>query len=123
MKKKPRLKVLILGSNPSRKGGSCPSMRKLKDWLDVLNLDIVSFCNVSHKHGPVSLKDVDHVYVRKICTGYDKIVTLGTTANYALVLMGIPHGCLPHPSGLNRQLNQSGFIEQKIEKCLEYLWT
>jgi hypothetical protein len=116
------MRVLILGSNPSTKGGTCPTIRKLKTWLDALDLNIVSFCNVANSHGPISLKDVKREYIHEISQGYDKIITLGATAGYALSLMGIRHYSLPHPSGLNRKLNQPGFIEQELSKCREYLW-
>lgn len=117
------MKVLILGSNPSKKGGHSPSIGKLKLWLDVLGLNIVSFCNVANTYGPVNLKDIKHDYLREICPRYDKIITLGKTANYAMVLMGFSHYSLPHPSGLNRQLNNSEFLNEKLKECRDYLWT
>jgi hypothetical protein len=116
------MKILVLGLNPTSKGGSCGTIRRLKTWLDELGLDIVSFDNISHKQGSVNLRNIDGQYVREISVGYDKIITLGKTADTALDIMGIHHFCLPHPSGLNRQLNQSGYVDQKLKECKDYLW-
>lgn len=117
------MKVLVLGRNPSKRGGSSPTIRRLKSWMDALELDFVSFDNVSHRFGSINLKDIDHKHVREICRGYDKILTLGTAASTALDIMAIDHFSLPHPSGLNRQLNQRSFIQQKLDSCWDYIWT
>lgn len=49
----------------------------------------------------------------------DKIVALGNAASKAL--KWIPHFKLPHPSGLNRQLNNKSFVLAKLLECKKWL--
>jgi uracil-DNA glycosylase len=56
----------------------------------------------------------------------DYIITLGKTAEKALVMMkltetGYDYYAMPHPSGLNRQLNDPKFIQEKIKGLQNYL--
>lgn len=121
MHKKQTLKVLVLGCNPSKKGGKSQTLKKLDKWLDFLDLKYVSFCNVSHTYGPVNVKDIDHEYVRSIVGSYKKILTLGVTSSRVLSVMGIQHFGLPHPSGCNRNLNDKSYETQKLINCKKYL--
>jgi uracil-DNA glycosylase len=50
----------------------------------------------------------------------DRIIALGKTAEKALTLLHIPHMAMPHPSGLNRKLNDKTYVEQKIKELVEY---
>lgn len=51
----------------------------------------------------------------------DKIVALGKTAERALQMLGIEHFAMPHPSGLNRKLNDPEYVAEKINGLREYL--
>lgn len=51
------------------------------------------------------------------------IVSLGKTADIALTLLRIPHYAMPHPSPINRQLNNQQFIDSKINGLIKYLQT
>lgn len=56
----------------------------------------------------------------------DYIIALGKTAEKALMMMKIQETgynffAMPHPSGLNRQLNDPKFIEEKIKSLIEYM--
>jgi uracil-DNA glycosylase len=51
----------------------------------------------------------------------DKIVALGKVSAKALTLLGIHFYEMPHPSGLNRQLNDISFIEEKINGLKTYI--
>lgn len=115
------MKVLVLGLNPSRRLGKSPTLKVLYKWLDVLDLETVSFCNIFHGYDKFSLKDIEHAYVREISKSYGKIITLGAKTGHVLDLMGICHFNLPHPSGLNRQLNNLKFVEDRLEACKTYL--
>lgn len=117
--------MLVLGLSPSKRlGKKSPTIRKLYDWLDVLGLDIVSFSNISSLMGSsaINVKDIDYKYVKEISKHYEKIITLGITSDRILNIMGIDHFSLPHPSGLNRQLNDSDFATNALKKCKDYLW-
>jgi uracil-DNA glycosylase len=51
----------------------------------------------------------------------DKIVALGKTAEKALTLLGYDFYAMPHPSGLNRKLNDKDYIEEKIKGLRDYI--
>lgn len=103
------MKVLILGQNPSKRGHKCGSHKRLYKWMDEWNLNLVSFDNVSQKFGRFNKKDVDSQYLAETCKGYSKILTLGRNAGEVLNSLGINHFGLPHPSGLNRKLNDKSY--------------
>ncbi len=115
------MKVLVLGLNPSKKGRKAPTLKVLDKWLEHLDVRIVSFDNIYMDYGSFSLKDVDEDYVKNICFNYEKIVSLGEKASHLLRIVGIDHFKLPHPSGLNRQLNNKEYVEKQLNSCYKYL--
>lgn len=50
----------------------------------------------------------------------DRIVALGKTATKALTLLQLKFYELPHPSGLNRKINNPQYVEEKIKKLVEF---
>ena len=115
------MSTLIVGSNPSvAKSGK--SLLKLFKWVST---PIFSFTNVSTICTPNNrpLKKSEY-QLERLCTecqNYDKIITLGNTANEALTLLGIQHFQLPHPSGLNRKLNNKEYLTKVLSECQKYL--
>jgi hypothetical protein len=112
------LKVIVFGLSPSTKGGKSKSLTKLKLWLDYIDLQYVSFDNIFWTPG----ETVNAKWIEEISKNYDKIVALGVATGSVLSCLGIDHYTLPHPSGLNRKLNDSEYVNQKLNKCKEYLW-
>jgi uracil-DNA glycosylase len=51
----------------------------------------------------------------------DKVIALGRTAEKALTLLRLDFYAMPHPSGLNRKLNDPKYIEEKIKGLISYL--
>lgn len=51
----------------------------------------------------------------------DKVIALGKTASKALTLLRIPHYAMPHPSGMNRLLNDPTYVAEKINGLKEFL--
>lgn len=115
-------KILVIGLNPTklpipRQGGS---VSRFSQWMDRLNINIVSFTNLSpdpYWDG----KEIDEPFLRQSIEGYDKIIVWGNSVSKYVKKMGIEHFVLPHPSPLNRQINDHDFIEQKLKECEEYL--
>lgn len=118
------MQIIVVGSNPGHKNMG-HSMRNLYRWLDYLNVEVVSFTNVSlfktfnnrvlHKNQYELDRLDDEV------SSYNKIVALGNTASKALELINKDHFKLPHPSPRNRQLNNLQFINCKLDSCLKYI--
>lgn len=117
-------KILVIGLNPTklavpRKGGA---VHRFSRWLDEIGIDIVSFTNLSpdpHWDG----KQIDESFLRQSMEGYSKIVVWGNSVSKYLKKMDVEHFVLPHPSPLNRQINNPEFIAQKLKECKEYLST
>lgn len=125
------MRVLIVGQNPSThnltphvpfKGSS--SGRTLDRWLAQLGLDgsvviIVNASDVVGRRPRISELRQDITW---FC--YDKIVALGELASRSLLLSGCPfqrYFRLPHPSGLNRKLNDKKRLAEQLEACYHYI--
>jgi len=115
------LKILFLGLNPSRRLGKSPSLKTLNIWIDELKIQYYSFDNIYPGYNSFSLKDIKKEYLREIVFSYDKVLALGSKVSDILDLMGINHFKLPHPSGLNRQLNNKTYIYSTLRSCKNYL--
>lgn len=115
------MRVLVVGLNPSRKGGSSSSLKRLYEWMNYLNLEIVSFTNLYEDYE--IRKDKSQIdTVRTISKEYDKIIALGQVVSIALSNVDIDCCSLPHPSGLNRKMNDKEYVHKQLEACKNYLY-
>jgi len=112
--------IVFVGDKPSSKmkpgarpfeGASCEP--RLYEWLNTLLgpqdlFKIINQCDYAYAN-------LYAVHIR------DKVkyVALGNNASDALGK--IPHFKLPHPSGMNRQINNKEFIEKKLKECRSWL--
>lgn len=115
------MKVLVVGLNPSVKHGESSTIRTLYGWFDQLNLDKVSFINLYDDY-KINYKNTNLKYIQEISKKYNKILALGMAVSNSLLDMDVNHFRLPHPSGLNRQLNNKEFVQRELEECKYYLW-
>ena len=116
-------RVLVVGINPSsaRTDKICQSIKRLVGWADALGLQHYSFVNCIGHPGPYSHRDVEYEFLQECAKGYDKVLALGGFPSKALNRIGVEHFMLPHPSGLNRKLNDKQYEQDILEKCGEYL--
>lgn len=132
------MKVLFIGQNPSKTNmdenvafvGS-RSYGTLVGWIKKLGLKNGEsiFVNASRKLGKVGVRDIDeHGMFEAMMNEPDKIVCLGKYAEKAWNKMAHLYGwtrintfTLPHPSGLNRKLNDPKYVSSMLDKCKEYL--
>ena len=137
-------RVLFIGSNPSQKSSKTVpfwhdtrSRMVLDKWLlnAQIPIEYIDFLNVSMLPTPNNrplktteirgcLNRLEIDITKHIRPDY--IIALGKTAEKALIMMkltetGYDYFAMPHPSGLNRQLNDSKFIEEKIKGLIEYM--
>lgn len=135
------MKVLFLGSNPSCKSGKTlpfwhdtKSAVTLCNWIYQLKSDeVIHFVynNVVNtptpKNRPLKISEIKAALpileAAIALDGPTHIVALGKSAEKALTLLRIKHYAMPHPSGLNRQLNDKKFVAEKIKGLQEYLET
>lgn len=136
-------KVVLIGSNPSQKSGSilpfwydAKSTAVINKWMeqvhkdDNIELESVHFGNVANivtpNNRPLKMSEIKAALPRldkfiNVDVVPDKVIALGRTAEKALTLLGIPHYAMPHPSGLNRLLNDPAYVTEKINGLKEYL--
>lgn len=136
------LNIIFVGSNPSV-ASSIPvpfwrnvkSTKVLHSWLNQLGNvdDNLHFFNVSDQptenNRPLKLSEIranlntlnDKLNVFRFHGIEIKVVALGKTAEKALTLLRVPHYAMPHPSGLNRLLNDPLYVQEKINGLKNYI--
>lgn len=139
----PEGKVVFLGSNPSCSSpyddpfSHCKSATKiLSEWIPAIGLtrDDVYFVNVANyktpKNRPLKKSEIKAELPRLAVQLKGHIlVALGKSAQQAVALLASLNllsaddlkktVCMPHPSGLNRQLNDKDWVRQQIIACKE----
>lgn len=121
-------KVLVLGQNPGNrsfkkkdgKPNTASAIGRLYEWMTEIGVNTYSFHNVCYQTGKVTKKDIDYELLKTVTSGYKRVIALGEFASYALTKIGVDHFKLPHPSGLNRQINDKSFVKQKLKECKKY---
>ena len=117
------MRLLIVGINPAKGGPKIKgALSRLSCWMDAIGVKHWSFTNCIFNPGPYSYKDVDFKHLSHCTNGYDKVVALGGFPSRALTELGIDHHVLPHPSGLNRNLNDKDYEKAQVKKCKEYIY-
>jgi hypothetical protein len=114
--------VIVIGLNPTklavpRKGGA---WHRFQEWLDYLGIDKVSFTNISpDPHW--DKKQMDTTFLKESISEHAQVIAWGPSVSKYLTKMDVEHFVLPHPSPLNRQINDRDFINRKLDECKEYL--
>ena len=96
-------------------------MKNLNLWLDFLEISFFSFVNVSSRVGSISKNDWELDFLELCSKGNTGVISLGKVASVALDTLNIPHYELPHPSPLNRQLNDREFMMTILRDCKLYI--
>lgn len=116
--------IIIVGQNPGKAvdhPNESPSLRRLYNWLSILGVKEFKFTNTVNKTGKVSTSDIDYKKLFTSTEKYGKILALGNFASAALSKMNVEHFKLPHPSPLNRLLNDKNYEQNILKECKEYL--
>lgn len=96
-------------------------MRRLRKWASELGLTSYGFVNAVPTTGKVNVSMVDFPLLTSHCSSYDRVVALGNFASKCLRKADVDHFKLPHPSGLNRLLNNPEFELLQLHNCKEYI--
>lgn len=134
--------IVFIGSNPSIKSSKLTpfwndtkSAKILRSWLEQLkdSDSELFFYNVSDKptenNRPLKMSEIKEnlqSLKNKLAIFSEhkmeiKVIALGKTAEKALTLLRIPHIAMPHPSGLNRKLNDKAYVQEKIDALIKYV--
>lgn len=116
-------RVLVVGINPSsvKNVNLNTTIRRLPKWIESLDCGIVSFVNCIPDPGDYKFSDIDFDLLKKHADEYAKVVALGNFPSKALKKINVNHFTLPHPSGLNRKLNDKAYELDQLVKCKEYI--
>lgn len=120
------MKVLVIGMNPSKQGRvgakENSTVKKLHEWMTDLGVKHFSFSNsYEHTTDKIPLSQINYDRLFTLTQNYGKIIALGNFASEALDKINVSHFKLPHPSPLNRQLNDKNFERHVLENCRNYL--
>jgi|TARA_A100001388_G_C28769974_1_gene503210 hypothetical protein len=122
-------KVIVVAQNPGpgqpylRKDGDMnagSTIGKMHQWMQYIGIETFSFANTYPYPGQFTKKDINYNRLNKLTNGYDKVIALGNVASEALSKIGVEHFKLPHPSGLNRKLNDKKYVNKVLKECYEY---
>ena len=129
--------ILFVASNPSRLNkdpdiamiGS-KSEKTFNGWAEYLvpsgDYKVVNVSNqVTEGNRPLKKTEFDLLGLcnHAIHPSVTKIVAMGNIAASALDQIGIKYYKIPHPSPLNRFLNNTTQVESVLEDCKKYLGT
>ena len=117
--------LLIIGHSPSpsskvREGN--PTLKRLDRWLDACGVGIYSFTNLQPSSS-LSIKnlEINKTLFHKMVKNYRKVITLGKEVKHYTNKMGYNFYELPHPSPLNRNLNDKKYEKSVIKGLQIYL--
>lgn len=127
-------KILFVGSNPSNSSvcdqafhGSTRSSKILTSWCKRLTGAFIHVNVVNKKtenNRPLKKSEItsalNELASNIRCFQPTHIIALGKTASTALTLLGVDFFEMPHPSGLNRKLNDKTYMENRLNQLEQY---
>lgn len=114
--------IVFIGDRPSMKNldtnvpfVGTQSYRRLLEWIWKMDIDISQV--VMHTKDSLWLHNLRH----NANYGSDKVICLGNKSSDLLGKHGVHHYKLPHPSGLNRKLNDGKWLDKQLRECKKWL--
>ena len=110
---------VFVGLDPGPKAYSSKrgTMSTLDDWCQRMHVTQYSFFNIREDKGV----PIDWMWVATTALQSEIHVALGNEASAALTALKVPHFKLPHPSGLNRKLNDKAYVDRVLRDCATYI--
>lgn len=115
--------VIFIGMQPSKAvyRRNC-TLDRFGAWVDTLGLRFVSFHNaIIDPNLPQRMTSVDYELLRKSVHNYSYVVALGNLASTALSRIAVEHFRMPHPSPLNRLLNDRSYEQKMLHELRSYI--
>lgn len=129
-----QLTILFIGSNPSNRASSndaftedTVSGRILREWIKGID-GMILFDNIASQKTPDNrpLNQNERALARVSLLerinriNPTRLVALGKAASGELTRLKLEHLEMPHPSGLNRKLNDKSYVAEKICALQDY---
>jgi len=128
------LTILFIGSNPSHTASSTEAFtedtvsgRILRSWIEgisgtILFDNIVS--QITENNRPLNSNEMALASVSLLerikRINPDRLVALGKSASNTLQKLNLKFFEMPHPSGLNRKLNDKAYCDEKLSALKQY---
>ena len=127
--------ILFVGSNPSHLNNNphipfhgSRSEKNFNEWSNRLvpngNYKVVNVSNALTPHNrPLREDEFDllTLSINALDPEINRVIALGNTASIALEMIGIKYFKLPHPSPLNRKINNKIYLDAILEECEKWL--
>jgi len=117
-------KVIFIGMQPSKAAyrRNC-TLDRFGAWIDTLGLRFVSFHNaIVDPNLPQKLSSVDYELLRESVHNYSYVVALGNLVSNSLKRIDTQHFKMPHPSPLNRLLNDRSYEHEMLNRLRSYIY-
>jgi len=117
-------RVIFIGMQPSkaRFRRNC-ALDRFGAWVDTLGLRFVSFHNaIIDPDLAQRPSSVDYDLLRESVHNYSYVVALGNLASTALKRIDVDHFKMPHPSPLNRLLNDRSYEQSMLYELRSYIY-
>ena len=125
--------IIFVGDKPSSKNidpdipfVGTQSYKKLLEWIGEMDINIMDVKLTNQDQIKIVERNSETIHP-KIYDRFmenaetDKFIALGNIASGKLNKVGIEHFKLPHPSGLNRKINDKKYIKDQLKLCKEYI--
>lgn len=110
--------ILIIGHSPAKKNIlTSPTMKRLHKWMDECGIRFYGFTNLCPE--PKSKLKEEDIYLAGLSN--HRIIALGGFVSKYLTRLGVEHFAAPHPSPLNRNLNDKSFENKIINNLRIYI--
>jgi len=98
------------------------SYKTLLNWIADMHLDITRVRIYNQSDRPFD-GDSERFLIKGVTSGKLKVIALGKKAAEYLQTLDLPdYYALPHPSGLNRQLNDKKKLKETLSQCQSYIY-
>lgn len=119
------MRVIVVGMNPSNTDNRFhfknPTVRKTNKWMSDCGVQYFSWANTFNKKGTPRESKVDKEQLKSLIEPYDRVVALGSFSSTVIEKLGVNHFKMPHPSPLNRQLNDKSYEADMVKACKAYI--
>jgi len=110
--------IIFVGDKPSKKNvdpdvafvGTL-SYKRLLEWIWIMNIDI----------SDVKMINISKMWKYEPYGASKRVIALGKNAAKAIEYWAPNAFILPHPSGLNRKLNDKKWLNSELKKCRKWL--
>lgn len=120
----PLTNTIFVGIQPSRaKFRKNCALDRFALWMDCLDISRVTFHNaIPDELLPQSVQSANFKLLYNCIDGYEKVVALGSLVSRILTKMEVKHFKMPHPSPLNRLLNDKSYEIKLLNELKDYIY-